>query len=284
MLLANLDEGEYSILWSPVETPAHAGAIELQIVSDDIVDGVGTVTVMANRGVVRYGLAGYLYVTQGELTSESEFAATLLLEEGKNAVVLTAPLADSGDRITAIPDLEGGDQLAWFNVQGGTIDDVVVAQDGSFAAEESVTAFDVEAHDGTGWGDSATQYTDEPVEDPLTLTDFAPSTIRQGQSRSFTATGTGFESGLDIEASGTGVTFESISVDSDTTITGTVVAAGDATLGARDITVTQGEDDDTLVEALEVLEPAVAPSPAGADPTALWARPSRSPFESPWSR
>lgn len=77
-------------------------------------------------------------------------------------LVVIASLADIGERITAIPDL----QIGWILevgpfVAGGTIVDVVVNQDGTFDVDADVTAFQVRAWDGASWGAYGTQYTSE---------------------------------------------------------------------------------------------------------------------------
>ena len=65
---------------------------------------------------------------------------------GPGIVTLVAPLAEAGQRITAIPDLAGGDILEWHNVVGGTDSDVIVYTDGTFECSRAVTAFDVRSY------------------------------------------------------------------------------------------------------------------------------------------
>lgn len=129
---------------------------------------------------------------------------------GPGTVTLEAPLAATGQRITAIPDLEAGDILEWSNVISPLIDGptsyggenyyndvayygtqfvntgdsyVIIYSNGSFEAAESVTSFDVRAYD-TEWSAWVTQ-TVSPLID---------------------ATGTGaFELTLLADSSGTGV-------------------------------------------------------------------------------
>jgi hypothetical protein len=84
---------------------------------------------------------------------------------GWTSILLVAPLADSGDRITAIPDLEGGDTL-WYDTVGNTVE---VFSDGSFSAAEGVTSFDVRALSAEGeLGDVATQDVENPGSGEIT--------------------------------------------------------------------------------------------------------------------
>lgn len=59
------------------------------------------------------------------------------------------------DRIQTVPDIEAGDVIAYGNVQG--IGSVTVNNDGTYTADVTVTAFDVQVWDGTSWGAVATQ-------------------------------------------------------------------------------------------------------------------------------
>ena len=59
-------------------------------------------------------------------------------------------------RLDAIPDLDDGDQVAWWDVSPSG--DVEVFADFTFSAAETVATFEVEAHvAGEGYGDPATQ-------------------------------------------------------------------------------------------------------------------------------
>ena len=146
-------DGSYSVKWSPTASAVDPDAVTLNILVQSLDgSGNGSVTVQANRGVVRYGETGYIYLVQG--ASVGGLPKTLLAEVGKQYVTLVAPLAEpsdpdgsppvEGERVTAIPDLAAGDQLIWWNAQpSGAVD---VAADGSFVADGQVTSFSVEAH------------------------------------------------------------------------------------------------------------------------------------------
>lgn len=121
-----------------------------------------TLTFTVDRGTLPYGAGKTVEVEQG---AESDTTTgTLLPQTDWSFIDLVAPLADAGDRITAVADLEAGDQLAW-DTQGGL---VAVYANGSFDADASVTSFDVEAWDADDdtWGAEATQTVgdDAPVE------------------------------------------------------------------------------------------------------------------------
>src|SRR5690606_38035948 len=75
--------------------------------------------------------------------------------DGWTFVILEAPLAESGYRLTAVPDLEAGDTVWYGNVSDGlTIGvDVVVETDGSITLSETAIAalpitFDAFVDDG----------------------------------------------------------------------------------------------------------------------------------------
>ena len=58
-------------------------------------------------------------------------------------VTLEDPLADPEFRITAISDLLPGYILEWYNVIGGTQDDVTIYSNGTFITNSGVTQFTV---------------------------------------------------------------------------------------------------------------------------------------------
>lgn len=71
-------------------------------------------------------------------------------------VVVGTPDLEADNRIVTSPDLQTGWVIAWGNIVGsGT---VVVNSDGTFHADEGVTAFDAQVWDGSSWGAVATQY------------------------------------------------------------------------------------------------------------------------------
>lgn len=97
-------------------------------------------------------------------TQEDTLVIDLITPADTDFVDLVAPLADSGDRITAIPDLEGGDQLEWGSVVGGTITDVIVFPNASIAVDPAVTQFQVRAWDvnDATWGEWVVQNVGTP--------------------------------------------------------------------------------------------------------------------------
>jgi len=151
--------GTWTVKWSPTNSATDTDAVTLTVLIDNTdVNGDGNITVTADRGVVRYGETGYLILTQAASPDQTaSLAKTLLIETTKQYVNLTGTgsplaLAEGGsdspfvaaERITAIPDLEIGDQLIWWNAQpSGT---VTIDVDGSFSADVAVRTFSVEAH------------------------------------------------------------------------------------------------------------------------------------------
>ena len=152
-------DGSYSVKWAPTSSADDPDAVTLTILVQSLDgSGNGSITVQAARGVVRYGETGYLILTQADSpVKTSSLAKTLLIEATKQYINLVGEgsppaLAEGGsesppvepERITAIPDLEVGDQLIWWNVlPDGSVD---VAADASFVADNQVKSFSVEAH------------------------------------------------------------------------------------------------------------------------------------------
>ena len=64
------------------------------------------------------------------------------------------------DRIRTTPDLEDGDQIEWYSIQG--TGDVTLAAPGTVTADEGVTGFSVIVHDGTSWGEAAALVVEDP--------------------------------------------------------------------------------------------------------------------------
>jgi hypothetical protein len=104
--------------------------------------------------------AATLTVTNDDDQADTQ-AITITPVAGTDYVDVGTPDAEADNRITAVADIETGDQLQWGNVQGTGMDetDVVVNDDGTFDCDEAVTAFDVRAWDvnDATWGDWATQ-------------------------------------------------------------------------------------------------------------------------------
>lgn len=121
-----------------------------------------SVTFTVDRGDSRYGGVTVTLFNAGATSSDSIIGALLTPPAGWAYADLADPLASSGQRLTALPDLAGGDQVAYGNVQGSGsivtgVAGVEVYTDASTALDEWVTAFDAEAHDGVEWGAVATQ-------------------------------------------------------------------------------------------------------------------------------
>lgn len=118
-------------------------------------------------GSRKYGTNYAIVVTNSTGTASSGYNVQIQPASGVSYVNLSGTLATSGDRITATPDLESGDQVEWSNVAGGSIGDVTVNADGSFTAAVGVTSFDVRVNDGTGWSVVATQYINAATDSSL---------------------------------------------------------------------------------------------------------------------
>ncbi len=96
----------------------------------------------------------------------------------------------------------------------------------------------------------------------------SPSALGQGTThRALVVSGTAFQSGATVTLSGTGVTVETASVDSDHQVTVTVSVDPAAAAGARDMTVTN--PDGGTVTAPTVLTINAAPTLASLTPSAI---------------
>jgi hypothetical protein len=106
---------------------------------------------------LKYGIATLAVINAD--SEEDTLPINIAAPSGVAYVDLESVNPVSAQRITALPDLNAGDQLEISNVQGGTIADVAVNEDGTFDCAESVTAFDVRAWDVSDavWGPFATQ-------------------------------------------------------------------------------------------------------------------------------
>ena len=132
-----------------------AGSVTIGGVAQAVTGWADTsITITVARGTNRHGVNLTLTVTNNAAQS-GNLTVQHLPQTGWNFVNLVAPLAAAGDRITAIADLAGGDQLA-YEALGG---DVNVSADGTFDVDELVTEFDVQAWDLAvpGWGTVGTQ-------------------------------------------------------------------------------------------------------------------------------
>lgn len=115
----------------------------------------------ASRGTapgVRFGTNLTLTVADNSAATDTD-TVQLAAAADASFVDLVAPLADASDRLTASPDLDDEFQIHVDGVVGGTIADVQVYPDGSYAWEPGVSAFTWRAHNVVdGWGAAATQY------------------------------------------------------------------------------------------------------------------------------
>jgi hypothetical protein len=123
-----------------------------------------SITITVVRGGLKYGTGKTLMVIDGGAASPNAAdteSVSLLPQTGWDFVDLVDPLADASERITAVEDLAGGDQLAWAVGQSSgspTVAGVDVDSDASFNADTNIVSFQVEAWKAGVWGDAATQY------------------------------------------------------------------------------------------------------------------------------
>lgn len=122
-------------------------------------DTTSALTAAFSLGNNRIGVAGNIVVRNAAGTSSAGYSVTPQPRSGGTYVNLSGTLAETADRITALPDLASGYQLEAYGVEGGTIDDITLYQDGSVRWKAGVRGFWVRAHDGTAWGDPAWQTT-----------------------------------------------------------------------------------------------------------------------------
>jgi hypothetical protein len=115
-----------------------------------------SITITVSRGASKYGTSVNLVVTNNSSLSSSPYALTgLVPQSGWAYVDVGTPNATAANRITTVPDLASGDQVA-YQTQGGQ---VVVANDGTFSVSTGVRSFDFEVWTSPdGWGAAATQY------------------------------------------------------------------------------------------------------------------------------
>ena len=123
---------------------------QTQGVGDDT-SGIFDVVGFGLGGTLKYGVSTSLKV----VTSEGDYSLPVTVNppSGYAYVDLASVHGVEDERITAIPDLEPGDQLEYETV-GGKVE---VHDDATFTvADETVTEFDVRAFDGE-WGEWAVQ-------------------------------------------------------------------------------------------------------------------------------
>lgn len=117
----------------------------------------GSITVSSvTRGANKYGVALNVEIWDSGALISNSFALTgLIPQTGWSYIDLSTPNTSAANRITTTPDLASGDQVAYDDVGGK----VTVANDATFSAGASVTAFDFEVWSSPeGWGFAATQY------------------------------------------------------------------------------------------------------------------------------
>lgn len=191
------------------------------------------------RGTLRYGTQN-VQVRDSSSVLSSLSPAALLPQTGWSYVNLVAPLASSGDRLTASPDLAGGDQVAYGGIApSGT---VTAYSDGSFTASATVGSFVFEVNDGTGWGSFATQNITEVVQFTGVLSSL-PATINGAFTSA--ASGNQFSGALQAGAaqmSGlfstfVGVTFNGVLIAGSASAAGDFLVTGEAASQAPDTPV-----------------------------------------------
>lgn len=90
-------------------------------------------------------------------TEELLFRTNTYTAVSSASVVLGATLATAGLRLSSEPlDLATGNTIRWSNVVGGALTDVTIYDDASLKAASSVTAFDFEVDDGSGYATAGT--------------------------------------------------------------------------------------------------------------------------------
>jgi 6-phosphogluconolactonase (cycloisomerase 2 family) len=124
---------------------------------------------------------------------------------------------------------------------GVSVSNVNVASGTSITADFTITgtatlgAHSVTVTTGAGTSTGQTFTVNPPAP---TLTSVAPTAAVQGTTQSVTLTGTNFVAGATVNVSGTGITVSNINVVNGTTITADLTLAVNATVGARNVTVT----------------------------------------------
>lgn len=139
------------------------GAVEMaQDVNSQDADTINCDTVFdpgapGNGPHLKYGAAD-AFVINADLEEDS-IAITIDAPAGRAYVDVVDPNPTADNRITAVADIETGDQLEIFGVVGGTIADVTVNPDATFDCGEDVMSFQVRCWDAgdSTWGAAGTQ-------------------------------------------------------------------------------------------------------------------------------
>jgi hypothetical protein len=153
-------KGTYWIIYSPTTNPLDPLAVLPAIGTRNLdVNGDGTINITADRGIIRYGQTGYLYMYRNGAEPEGYstfYPVVLLPENGKQYVTLSDPLVLPEEGVYAIPDLAAGDQVVWWNALPSG--NVTIYTDRSFVTDGSVETFLVEAHvEGVGYTNTEIQ-------------------------------------------------------------------------------------------------------------------------------
>lgn len=164
-----------SITSTSDDTPTDGSTLTLTVTNAGATQGTGGVTangtgwtetswsatsiaVTVALGSNRYNTNVPLQFTTDGGQSSNSYNVQIQPASGKAYFNLSGTPATTGsERITAIPDLDGTEQLEVSNVVGGSISDVTLYNNATWSAASGVTSFDVRAHNGTEWGSVATQ-------------------------------------------------------------------------------------------------------------------------------
>ena len=135
--------------------PVTIATVLIDGVAQTITSQDGTeVVITVVRGGLPYGVTVDLAVVDTNAQSD-DVQVSLLPQAGWNFVDVDTPNPDPEVRLTALPDLAAGDQVAWDTVGGA----VVVNDDLTWNADEGVNQFSCEAWDADDqtWGATAIQ-------------------------------------------------------------------------------------------------------------------------------
>jgi len=198
------------------------------------------------------GARDVFVINPGPGGGESNAVAFTITQAQNLVPTLTSVAPNSGAQGTAVPvTLTGTNFMVGSTVQvsgtGVTVSNVSVTNATTMTAlftieaGATLSARDVTVtYPGQGGGTSGPQVftvTNAPNPVPV-LTTVTPNTGLQGSSVNVSLQGTGFIAGSTVSVSGTGVTVSNVIVVNATTITAQFAISGAATIGARNVTVT----------------------------------------------
>lgn len=137
--------------------------VTVQVTEDSWADtSVGITSATIESTGLKYGINSFKLTNNSAETDT--ITSTVNPATGNSFVDLVAPLASSGDRITAVGDLANNDQLRYVNeLSGGGGFSVTVNTDGSFSVDgatpDGTYTFEVRAWDTSDqtWGTAANQ-------------------------------------------------------------------------------------------------------------------------------